>query len=70
MIFYEMFDLQIKGIAMGTIFALTYVALAMGYHKVKLYIIIKSKFTRPVSDRFERNSKRFLNDCFIRSSRN
>ena len=54
---------------MGTFFALTFVALTMGYHEVKLYIIIKNKFTRPVSDCFERSSKRFLNDCFIRNSR-
>ena len=34
------FFLQIKGAAMGTIFATTYVNLTMGYHEIKVYSII------------------------------
>ena len=34
------FYLQIKGTAMGTIFAPTYTNLTMGYHEIKVYSII------------------------------
>ena len=50
MTFDEMFYLQIQGTAMGTIFAPTY---------------SRNKFTLPVSNYFEQNWRRFLDDCFI-----
>ena len=34
------FYLQIKGTAVGTIFASTYASLTMGYHEIKVYSII------------------------------
>ena len=49
---------------MGPIFAPTYVTLSMGFHEVELYAIIKNKVTLPVSNYFEQNWKRVLNDCF------
>ena len=65
MTFDEMFYLQIQGTAMGTIFAPTYATLSMGFHEIELYAIIRSKFTLPVSNYFEHNWQRFLDDCFI-----
>ena len=50
---------------MGTIFAPTYATLSMGFHEIELYAIIRNKFTLPVSNYFEQNWKRFLDDCFI-----
>ena len=40
-------------------------ATLMGYHEIELYAIIRNKFTLPVSNLFEQNWKRFLDDCFI-----
>ena len=37
----------------------------MGFHEIELYAIIRNKFTLPVSNYFEQNWKRFLDDCFI-----
>ena len=65
MTFDEMFYLQIQGTAMGTIFAPTYATLSMGFHEIELYVIIRNKFTLPVSNYFEQNWKRLLVDCFI-----
>ena len=65
MTFDEMFYLQIQGTVMGTIFALTYATLSMGFHEIELYAIIRKKFTLPVSNYFEQNWGRFLDDCFI-----
>ena len=65
MSFDEMFYLQIQGTATGTIFVSTYATLSMGFHEIELYAIIRNKFTLPVSDYFEQNWKRFLDDCFI-----
>ena len=65
MTFDEMFYLEIQGTAMGTIFALTYATLSMDFHEIKLYAIIRSKFTLLVSNYFEQNWKRFLDDFFI-----
>ena len=48
---------------MGTIFALTYATLSMGFHEMELYTT-RSKFTLPVSNYFEQNWKRLLGDCF------
>ena len=58
---------------MGTIFAPTYATLwamgtmgyTIGFHEIELYAIIRNKFTLPVSNYFEQNWKRFLDDCFI-----
>ena len=65
MTFGEMFYLQIQGTAKGTIFAPTYTTLSMGFHEIKLYAIIRNKFTLPISNYLEQNWKRFLDDCFI-----
>ena len=65
MTFDEMFYLQIQGTAMGTIFAPTYATLSMGFHEIEPYAIIRNKFTLPVSNYFEHNWQRFLDDCFI-----
>ena len=65
MTFDEMFYLQIQGAAIGTIFAPTYATLSMGFHEIELYDIIRNKFTLSVSNYFEQNWKRFLDDCFI-----
>ena len=45
-------------------FAPTYATLSMGFHEIELYAIIRNKFTLPVSNYFEQNWKRFLDDCF------
>ena len=65
MTFDEMFYLQRQGTEMGTLFALTYATLSMGFHEIELYAIIRNKFTLPVSNYFEENWKRFLDDGFI-----
>ena len=65
MTFDEMFYLQIQRTAMGTIFAPTYATLSMGFPEIELYAIIRNKFILPVSNYFEQNWKRFLDDCFI-----
>ena len=65
MTFDEMFYLQIQATAMGTIFAPTYATLSMGFHEIELYAAIRNKLTLPVSNYFEQNWKRFLDDCFI-----
>ena len=65
MTFDEMFYLQIQGSAIRTIFAPTYATLSMGLHEIELYATIRNKFTLPVSNYFEQNWKRFLDDCFI-----
>ena len=63
--FEEMFYSQIQGTVMGTIFAPTHATLSMGFHEIELYAIIRNKFTLPISNYFEKNWKRFLDDCFI-----
>ena len=50
---------------MGTIFGPAHATLSMGFHEIELYAIIRNKFTLPVSNYFEQNWKRFLDDCFI-----
>ena len=65
MAFDEMFYLQIQGTPMGTIFAPKYATLSRGFHEIEFYAIIRNKFTLPVSNYFEQNRKRFLDDCFI-----
>ena len=65
MTFDEIFYLKIQGTAMGTIFTPKYATLSMGFHEVELYAIIRNKFALPVSNHFEQNWKRFLDDSFI-----
>ena len=55
MTFDEFFYLQVP----------TYAALSMCFHEAELYAIIRNKFTLPISNYFEQNWKRFLDDCFI-----
>ena len=66
MTFDEMFYLKIQGTAIGTIFVLTYATLYIGFHEIELCAIIRNKFTLPVSNYFEQNWKRFLDDCIIK----
>ena len=55
------FYLQIKGKAMGTIFAPTYANLTMGYHEIKVYSIIRQSYALA-----NKNSwLRYLDDCQI-----
>ena len=63
--FDSMFLLQLKGTAMGTVFAPTYANLAMSYHKIQVYFIIKNTYSLVVSKFFEENWFRFLDDCEI-----
>ena len=35
------------------------------FHKIKIYTLIRNKFTVPVCNYFKKNWKRFLDDCFI-----
>ena len=65
MTFDQVFYLKIQGTAMGTIFAPTYTTLSTGLHEIEIYAIIRNKFTLSVSNVFEQNWKRFLDDCFI-----
>ena len=50
---------------MCAVFALTYATLSMGFHEIELYAIIRHKFTLQISNYFEQNWKRFLDDFFI-----
>ena len=58
------FYLQIKGKAMGTIFAPTYANLTMGYHEIKVYSIIRQSHAL-ASKHFENSLYRYLGDCQI-----
>ena len=60
-----MFFLQLKGTAMGTVFAATYTNLRMAYHEFQVYFIIKNTYNLVVSKFFEENWFRFLDDCEI-----
>ena len=59
------FFLQLKGTAMGTIFAPIYPNLIMAYHEIQVYFIIKNTYNLVVSKLFEENWFRFLDDCEI-----
>ena len=56
--------LQIKGTAMGTIFAPTYANLTMGYHEIEAYSIIHQRYAL-ASKHFENSWFRYLDDCQI-----
>ena len=58
------FYLQIKGTAMGTIFAPTYANLTMGYHEIKVYSVIRQSYAL-ASKHFKNSWFRFLDDCQI-----
>ena len=61
---------QIKGTAMGTIFAPTYVTLSMGYFEIKLYSVCTFKYGELLVEYIKENRNRFLDDCYavLRSS--
>ena len=50
---------------MGTKFAPVYATLVIGYLEEKLYRQINEKYGNHYTDEFQRNWKRFLDDCFI-----
>ena len=56
-----MFFLQLKGTAIGKVFAPTYANLTMTYHKIQVYFIIKNTYNLVVSKFFEDNWFRFSN---------
>ena len=58
------FYLQIKGKAMGTIFAPTYANLTMGYHEIKVYSIISQSYAL-ASKHLQNSWFRHLDDCQI-----
>ena len=56
---------QIKGTAMGSKFAPVHATLTIGYLEEKMYTEIKNVFGTDFGNCFEKNWKRFLDDCFI-----
>ena len=50
---------------MGTKFAPVYATLTIGYLEEKLYTEIKNVFGTDFGNYFEKNWKRFLDDCFV-----
>ncbi len=56
---------QIKGTAMGTKMAPSYVNLVLAYLEEKMYSDIKSKHTEEYSSYIKDNFLRYLDDCFI-----
>ena len=63
--FESMFFLQLKGTAMGTVFAPNHAKLTMAYHEIQVYFIIKNTYKLVVSKFFEKHWFWFLNDCEI-----
>ena len=61
---------QIRGTAMGTIFAPTYTTLSMGYFEIKLYSACTFKHEELLAEYIKENQNHFLHDCytFLRSS--
>ena len=61
---------QIKGAAMGTIFARTYATLSMGYFEIKFYSAYTFKYGELLAEYIKENWNRFLDDCYtvLRSS--
>ena len=64
-IFNQVNYIQIRGTAMGTKVAPTYVTLVMGYLENKLYNIIENKYGLTHKNKFFTSWKRYLDDCFI-----
>ena len=58
------FYLQIKGTAMGTIFAPVYARLTMRYHEIKVYSIISQSYAL-ASKHFQNSWFRYLDACQI-----
>ena len=54
---------QIKGTAMGTIFAPTYANLTMGYFELTFYDICRNRFGEDLGNFIYENWSRFLDDC-------
>ena len=54
---------QIKGTAMGTIFAPTYANLTMGFFELTFYDLCKDRFGEYLKNFFFENCSRFLDDC-------
>ena len=61
--FNNQFYNQIKVTAIGTIFTPTYVALSMGYFKIKLYTACTFKYGQILAEYIKENWNRFLDDC-------
>ena len=61
---------QIKGTAMGTIFAPTYATLSMRFFEIKLYSVCILKYGELLAEYIKENWNRFLDDCYtvLRSS--
>ena len=58
------FITQIKGTAMGAIFAPTYATLLMGYFEIKLYSVCTFKYGELFAEYIKENWNRFLDDCY------
>ena len=54
---------QIKGTAMGTIFAPTYANLTMGFFELKFYDLCRDKYGEDLGNFIFKNWSRFLDDC-------
>ena len=54
---------QIKGTAMGTIFAPTYTISSMGYFEIKLYSVCTFKYEELLAEHIKENWNRFMDDC-------
>ena len=55
---------QIKGTAMGTIFAPTYAILSMGYCEIKLYSVCTFTYGKLLAEYIKKNWNRILDDCY------
>ena len=55
---------QIKGIAMGTIFAPTHATLLMGCFEIKLYSACTFKYGELLGGHIKKNWNHFLDDCY------
>ena len=56
---------QIKGTAMGAIFAPTYATLLIGYFEIKLYSVSAFRYRELLAEYIKENWNRFLYDCYI-----
>ena len=57
--------IRIRGTAIGTKVAPTYVTLVMGYLENNLYQTIEDRYRTTGKDTFTKSWKRYLDDCFI-----